>query len=57
MQINRYMATLVPALIQAVDPRVAAQLVNAKIKAISSDIPQLQLIKLHHFKVERFKLI
>ena len=31
--------------------------VKAKIYAISSDTHQLQLTKLHHFKLERFKLI
>ena len=30
---------------------------KAKIWAISSDTHQLQLIKLHHFKLERFKSI
>ena len=31
--------------------------VKAKIKAISSDVHQLQLIKLHQFKVEGYKSI
>ena len=31
--------------------------VKAEIKEKSSDIHQLQLIKLHHFKLERFKSI
>ena len=30
---------------------------KAKIEEISSDTHQLQLIKLHHFKLERFKSI
>ena len=35
----------------------ACVLVKAKMDAISSDTHQLQLIKLHHFKLERFKSI
>ena len=31
--------------------------IKAKLQAISSDTHQLQLIKLHHFKLDRFKSI
>ena len=33
------------------------RIIKAKLWEISSDTHQLQLIKLHHFKLERFKSI
>ena len=36
---------------------VKLKVVKAKLWEISSDTHQLQLIKLHHFKLERFKSI
>ena len=38
-------------------PQGAGHLIKAKMYAISNDTHQLQCIKLHHFKLERFKSI
>ncbi len=42
---------------EAVDKANIINDIKAKMYAISSDTHQLQLIKLHHLKLERFKSI
>ena len=43
--------------LENIGPDLCLKGIKAKMLAISSDTHQLQLIKLHHFKLERFKSI
>ena len=65
---TRYVMNIFKNLMEAIDPLPSSVLcvlwwkwwqfwMTPKIKAISSDIHQLEFIKLHNFKVEIFKSI